>query len=93
MAGCLILHLKLLIMCITFGIQFDTHALNYTALYPMIPQSRYLYNNFTLNFNDETYVHTYIQAYILHTFLPISIITRVQYDVCSLICGIYVLVH
>ena len=28
----------------------------------MIPQSRYLYNNFTLNFNDETYIHKYMHA-------------------------------
>jgi hypothetical protein len=50
-------------MCITFKVQFDTHAPNYTALYPMIPQSRYFYNNFTLNFNDKTYIHTYIHTY------------------------------
>ena len=59
-------------MCITFKVQFDTHAPNYTALYPMIPQSRYFYNNFTLNFNDKTYIHTYTHTHT-HTHTHISV--------------------
>jgi hypothetical protein len=58
-------------MCITCRVQFDTHTPNYTALYPMIPQSRYLYNNFTLTFNDETCIHTYRPLFfILFSLFP-----------------------